>query len=216
MIRRQPQLESALLGALAADPANRSLILELWSGRGGEEARGWQSRLTNSLVDARRYGEARDAWARFSGISARPDQLLDPEFTGQSLPPFGWTLVSGPGGVAEPEGGGRLHILYYGRDNLVLASQLMTLPPGRYLLSMQVSGASPTAKALSWSVRCLPSSGPIASTAIAGSGTLSVPFAVPSSGCEAQRLELAGTAPEFPEKADLAISKLRLERRGAL
>jgi len=213
MIRRQPRLETVLLGALAGDAANLDLILYLWSGRGGEEAKAWQGRLVNSLVEAGDYAKARSAWARFTGISARNDQLFDPDFSMPAFPPFGWTLVSGPAGVAEPEGGGRLRILYYGRENLVLASQLLTLPPGSYRLTMRISGGSPSANSLAWMVRCLPSNDRIATLGLgAGSGELTARLAVPASGCSAQRLELIGTAPEFPEQAELRIAQLRLTR----
>lgn len=211
MIKSHPQLELALLNALAGDAANARLVSYLWSGRGGEEAKPWQGRLVNGLVGAGRFGEARLAWARFAGIAAEQDRLFDQEFATQAPPPFGWMLASGPSGIAEPQGG-ELHILYYGRDDLVLASQLLTLPPGRYRLSMDVKAGSLTSKSLSWAVRCLPGSNPIASIPLDRSGPLVAPVNVPASGCQAQRLELRGNAPEFPEQAEVTISRLRLER----
>ena len=215
ILQSHPQLELALLNELAADAANAPLVLRLWSGRGGEEARAWQGRLINQLVDAGRFGEARTAWSRFTGISARPDELFDAEFGAQTLPPFGWKLASGPAGIAEPQGGGRLHALFYGRDDLVLASQLLTLAPGRYRLSMELSSASPASKSLSWTVRCLPASAVIASLPVARSGPLSGSFSVPAGGCPAQQLELIGNAPEFPETADVTIGRLELQREAA-
>ena len=212
MLSDHPQLELALLNELAANPANARLVSYLWSGRGGEEAKPWQGRLLNGLVEARRFGEARTAWARFTGISAEQDRLFDPEFRAQALPPFGWTLVSGPAGIAEPQDGGRLHALFYGRDDLTLASQLLTLPPGRYSLAMRVSGSSPASKLLSWTMQCLPSSNPIASVRLDRSGSVLVPVDVPASGCPAQRLDLVGDAPEFPEQAEVTISGLQIER----
>lgn len=211
IIGRQPQLEAALLTTLAADARNRDLILNLWSGRGGEKAREWQSRLVNSLVAGGNYAAARNAWTRFSGMAVRSDRLIDPDFAGTALPPFGWTLASGPAGVADPEGRGQLHILYYGRDDLVLASQLLTLPPGRYRLSMRVKQGSPAARSLAWTVRCLPPNSELAVVRLGDrSGVVGTGFGVPA-GCSAQRLELAGDAPEFPEQADVTIGQLRLE-----
>ena len=58
--------------------------LSLWSGRGGESARGWQERLLNSLVAAGRYGQARAAWVRFSPASPQRGELVDPGFTGRA------------------------------------------------------------------------------------------------------------------------------------
>ncbi len=215
LLRRNPQLEPALLNALAADARDVRLALSLWSGRGGEGAKGWQVRMLNSLVEAGRFDEAHDAWLRFTRTPVRRDHLIDTNFSSDALPPFGWTLASGPAGVAEPENGGRLRILYYGRDSLVLASQLIKLRPGRYRLSMQVNGASAAAKALAWTVRCLPSSSAIADIGIAGAekdGELTATFAVPANGCAAQSIELTGSPPEFPRQAEVTISRLRLEQ----
>jgi len=217
LLRRNPQLEPVLLTALAADASDARLAMALWSGRGGEEARGWQVRLLTTLVAAGRFDEAHSAWLRFTHTPARQDQLINEDFESGSLPPFGWTLASGPAGVAEPDEGKRLHILYYGREDLVLASQLMILEPGRYRMSMQVSGASSAAKTLAWTIRCLPSSSEIATMGLASpgkGGLLTVSFPVPPSTCKAQQLELAGNAPEFPEQVELTIANLRLRREG--
>jgi len=218
MLRGYPELEPLLLNALSSDASNERLVLTFWSGRGGESARGWQERMLNTLVTAGQYDRAHAVWATFNPAAPQRDELADPGFTARALPPFGWTLASGPSGVAEPEAGGSLHILYYGRDNLVLASQLLVLKPRSYRLSMRISGASEADKSLAWTVRCLPSSTEIATIALAGAGkggALTATFAVPSSGCTAQLLELAGTAPEFPEQSDVTIAGLRLEREAA-
>ena len=212
MLKGQPQLETVLLNALAGDAANVRLIHYLWDGRGGEGAKPWQSRLLYALVEAGRYAEAREAWLRYSNISVEKDRRSNSDFTTEALAPFGWSLASGPAGVAEPEGADRLHVLFYGRDNLVLASQLLTLPPGQYRLSMQVGATSPaSSKNLAWTIRCLPSATEAGSLRLEGVGAVAKSFAVPALGCGAQKLELAGTAPEFAEQSDIMISQFRLE-----
>jgi hypothetical protein len=218
MLLRNPRLEPVLLNELAVDARDARLALLLWSGRGGETARPWQARMVNTLVAAGRFEEGHAAWLRFTGGPVLQDQLIDTNFQSQALPPFGWTLASGSAGVAEPEEGDRIHVLYYGRDNLVLASRLMMLKPGSYRLSMQVSGASPLAKSLAWKVRCLPSSAEIANVELADArkgGVLGVGFAAPATGCNAQSLELTGLSPEFPEQAEVTITSLKLEREVA-
>lgn len=216
LLKDQPQLEPLLLNQLAADPNDTALALSLWSGRHTEQDRAWQERLVNTLVTAGRFQEARSAWTRFDPRAKRAGELVDPQFEGRALPPFGWTLTSGAAGVAEPEAGGRLNILYYGRDNLVLASQLLLLKPGPYRMSMRVSSVSPSAKSLAWTVRCLPLARDLAAIDFgsAKGGTLTATFTIPPQGCEAQRLELSGTAPDVPEQADLSIAELRLTRSG--
>lgn len=211
VLQTHPQLEPVLLNTLAADAANADLIMTLWSGRGGDEARTWQGRLLSQLVESGRFDMARNSWSRFTGIAPQPGGLFDPDFKSQALPPFGWTLASGPAGVAESEGTGRLHILFYGRDDLVLASQTLTLKPGRYRLSMNVDTNSPPSKSLEWAIGCLPAANQIAVIALDRAGPISGSFSVPQANCQAQRLELRGLAPEFPEQADVTISKLKLQ-----
>jgi hypothetical protein len=217
MLRQHPDLEPWLLEALAADPGNTRLALSLWSGRSGDGARAWQQRLLNALVAAGHYDEAQAAWSRFSLGAKREGGLVDPKFTSSGLPPFSWSLASGPAGVAEPDGGGRLHILYYGRDDLILAGQLLMLRPGSYRLSMLVGGSAPSARSIAWTIRCLPAAVEIAEIGLGGAGkggALAGTFTIPPSGCAAQRLELAGAAPELPEQSDLTISELRLQPAG--
>ena len=211
----QPQLEPWLLNELAANPGDANLVLSLWSGSTSDRDRNWQQRLVTSLVSAGRFQEARTAWGRFNRDAKPVGELLDPKFEGKAMPPFGWELASGAAGVAEPEPGGRLHILYYGRDDLLLASQLLLLKPGPYRLSMQVSIVSPTAKSISWIVRCMPPSRDLATielTAVNG-GVQAADFTIPPQGCSAQRLDLFATTPELPEQTELTIAELSLSRR---
>lgn len=212
MLVTHPQLELALLNELASDAASARLTLYLWSGRGGEEARPWQGRLLEQLVQAGRFNEARAVWARFTNVHPEQDSLFDAQFEARALPPFGWMLASGASGIAETQGSGRLHLIYYGREDLVLASQLMTLPPGRYRLSMKVDESSPAAKSLSATIRCLPSSNVIASLPLQRKEAVGASFDITAQGCAAQRLEISGDAPEFPERAEATVSQLRLER----
>jgi hypothetical protein len=217
LLRQQPPLEPWLLNELAAKPSDANLALSLWNGRSTEQDRPWQQRLVNTLVSAGRIEEARAAWTRFDPQVRPAGELIDPKFELRAMPPFGWALASGPAGVAEPEGGGPLHILYYGRDDIVLASQLLLLKPGAYRLAMRVTGAQPAAKSLSWVIRCTQTARAIASIYFTSTkdGTLAMDFTIPPQGCAAQTLELAGTAPELPEQADLTISNLQLSRQGS-
>ena len=215
LLRDQPQLEPSLLNELAANPADANLALSIWSGRVGEQDRTWQRRLVTSLVSAGRFQDARRVWGRFNPHAKPVGALFDPKFEGSAMPPFGWELASGAAGVAEPEGEGRLHILYYGRDNLVLASQLLLLEPGSYRLANKVSIVSPTAKPIAWVVRCMPSSRELASFGLiaAKRGVLTADFTIPPQGCPAQQLDLVATTPELPEQIDLTVAEVGLSRR---
>ena len=131
--------------------------------------------------------------------------------SGKAPPPFNWTLLSDARGFAEPDRAGGLHILYYGRDDAVLASQTLMLEPGRYQLSMRVSGNP--AGLLRWSATCLPGAREmrVADLGVGGTGTRTGLLIVPSD-CSVQRLELKGVAEDLAKQADVTISQLSLRR----
>lgn len=221
LLRAHPELEPRLLELLADDAGNANLILSLASRDdpvGGHPA--WQARLVERLVSAGDYERAYALWARLVGrpmsVQARP-LLFDPQFRQlTTMQPFAWQLESSGAGLVEPDQRG-LHIIYYGRDNVSLASQLLLLGPGRHELAMRVAPAADGASSLSWTVRCLPDDNVIFSFDLAQAA---VPegaarrFDIPAAGCAAQLIHLAGTAPEFPQTVDLTLSQLRLSQVG--
>jgi len=214
MLRTNPQFEPQILAALAGDAANADLILYLARGRSHSSGQfpAWHGRLVESLVAAGRYAKARQVWSRLSGQPISSG-LFDPGFSGKPAPPpFNWTLLSDASGVAEGVGEGRLHLIYYGRDNAILASQTLTLAPGRYRLSFNVEGNAKAFAAIAWRIACRPSGSPVLSLGLAGSqGRKSGEFVI-APGCGAQQLSLVGTSPDFPETVDLTLSDLRLSR----
>ena len=216
LFRSDPMLENAALTALATDAANTDLVLDLAGPRGATPA--WTTTLIDSLVRAGQYGKARAVWAKLAHVPGNPDALLfDAQFQGSPAPgPFNWTLVSSTLGLAERQPGGRLHVLYYGQDEGVLASQLLVLPAGRYRLAMRVAGDINHAGALRWTVTCQGSNSVIASLPLGDAARLGkgLTFDVPA-GCAAQSFALTGHAPEIVQQTDLTISGLQLTREGA-
>jgi hypothetical protein len=213
LFRSDPSLEQAALTTLAADAANTDLILSLATPSATPPA--WAERLLRSLVDAGDYARARSVWGRLSHVVAGPDQLIfDPGFEASDAPPpFNWTLVSSTLGLAERQPGGRLHVMYYGQEDGVLASQLLVLRPGTYRLGMQVAGDLPHAATLAWTLTCSGSKAVLASRPLndAARWNEGVAFNVPP-GCAAQQLELAGRSPDIAHQTDVTISRLRLTR----
>ena len=212
---RQPELRGPVLTELAKDPANARLILSL-AGRSANDApQGWQAQLIDSLLRAGDYRQAHQIWRSVAGVS-QPGLLFDPAFRGSSAPaPFNWTLAAGGTGFAERVDNG-LHVVFYGRDNATLASQLLVLEPGSYRLAMRVAGDT-RASLLAWRVICLPGRNGVAEVPLnkaATGGRLEAAFVVPG-GCPAQQLELAGTAPDVPRQVDVTISQLSLTRAPA-
>jgi hypothetical protein len=125
--------------------------------------------------------------------------VFNPRFLpGGPPPPFNWRFTSGGGGVAEPQPGGGLRVLYYGREDVVLAQQLLMLAPGRYQLRQDV--ATPAAN-LHWTLTCLPGGTRL--------DAVDAPITVPPA-CTAQRLELRGTMPETSATTDVLIRSVTL------
>lgn len=213
MLRAHPDFADTILAALAADPRNAELILFLaGKPRVGTDAPAWHGQLVQNLVSSGQYGKAHEVWARLARVKKANDLLFDSSFSQlQLIPPFAWSLTMSGGGSAEPEGEGRLHVSYYGRDDLVIAKQLLLLRPGHYSLSMRVKRET-DARYVTWKLTCRPSSGVLLDRDLGnrrGAESLSVAFDVPRD-CPAQLLELLGTAPEFPETIDLTISDLSI------
>lgn len=218
LFRTNPQLAQPTLIALASNAATAPAVLALADPHENAQQAQWLAPLLNTLTSAGRYEQARAIWAQRTGVRLRPDQLLyDASFKDRiSPPPFNWELNSSTVGLAERQPGGRLHVVYYGQEDGFLASQLLLLPPGAYLLTMQLLGDASRAHALSWSIWCGQAGQPAASATldvVAGRGWR---FAVPQ-GCSAQWLKLAGTSGDVSQQSDITIAGLKLvrERSGA-
>lgn len=217
MIALYPGLESPLLNQLATDTRNVDLILALATPRGNaEEPAAWEHVLLSKLVQEGKYQRAYLLWARRSRVSdAARSFLFNPRFLQSNAPPpFNWSLASGSDGVAEAQGEG-LRVLYFGRSDLVLASQLTLLPPGAYRLEMDIISQTDV-RNVGWSVTCLPSMRQALELPLGeGQGTRSVSGVFRVAGnCAAQRFELKGLARDFAKTADFRISGLRLVRIG--
>ena len=209
--RTSPEFEPIILSQLAADPSNADLILSLASASGTQQP--WQGQLVQALVDQRQYAKARAVWGKVGGVSTSSNTIFNPAFEDSPAPPpFNW-VFSISGGVAEPAGNGRLQVIYYGRQDVVLARQLVLLAPGPYILRMQVNGQPGDGSAVSWAVTCLSTNSAILSLPLRqAERTAEATFAVPAD-CPAQRLELVGSAGEFPQTIDFTIGNLELARK---
>lgn len=212
--KTSPELEPAVLATLAGDDRNADLILALWGNRqpGSDAAPPeWQARLIDKQVAAGQFALAYSTWARLAGAGAGRSSLFNPDFRKMAAPaPFNWKFdVSG--GVIEPAPGGGIEVIYYGRNDTVLAEQLLLLAPGRYQLAMVISGPLGQGGEIGWTVSCLPRSEPILRLPVDRKGRLAAIFAVPA-GCPAQRLALVANAGEFPQSQEFAVGGLSLGR----
>ena len=219
MLRNHPEYEPAILSKLAVDPRNAELVLYLSNGDVGDRSQiaQWQSNLVGGLVAAGHYERAHRLWRRLAKVGASQALLYNPKFAETTAPaPFNWTLASTATGLAELQNDG-LRLLFYGRENMLLASQLLRLDPGRYTLSFRLSVAEGDAAPLAWTLTCLPGKQSIMTInfgqAAKANGAVGR-FVVPA-GCQAQQLELKGTAPDFPETVDVSLSGLAISREAA-
>ena len=219
-------IRSILLDHLAAKGADPDVVVDLAGPVAPASASvappNWQRLLLDSLVNKGDISRARLLWARFGGVAPREGPgVYDGNF--QRLagpPPFNWTFESGAAGVAEPNKASALQVEYYGRAEARLASQLLTLKPGRYKLAFQAAGDTPKrGSGVAWRVTCQPSNAEIAAVPIANLSyapkQISRDFVVPATGCSGQWLRLVGTSAEFPTAHSITISNLQARRAGA-
>lgn len=213
ILARNSQLKVPLLTALAGDPANADLVLAL----AGDDARSsdpdtrvWQRRLLGGFLSRGQYGKAYFLWRKMLADPIQGQPLL---FNGNfrqlaAPPPFNWDFYSGPAGVTEGTGG-RLRIMFYGRESAILASQTLLLPAGRYRLRAPLSGSAPR-QALLWTLTCLPGSEELMSIdAVSGVASFTVP-----QKCEAQSLRLVGQIEDMPVDSDVVVGPALIERAG--
>jgi len=209
LFRSNPGLGDASLAALARDPAYADAVLAL-ADRRHADGSDWPPALINSLVTARQYPKARAVWAATSHVRLPANlTVYDAAFVdSKSRPPFNWSLISSTVGLAERQGGGRLHAIYYGQEDGVLAQELILLPPGAYRMTLALSGDRSRASAMNWSLRCDGSAKPFASVVL-DAAVRGWTFSVPP-GCPAQWLELSGASADIAQQSDVTISNLKV------
>jgi hypothetical protein len=205
-----PNLAAASLATLANDANNADAIMALADAQQLTPGSAWVQPLIGGLIQAGRYDRAQAIW---SAVSKRPiarGSLYDPGFSDSaSPPPFNWELMSSAVGLAERQPGGRLHVIFHGQQDGLLARQLLVLPAGRYRLSMAVAGNLDRGGALNWSIRCSASQSPFSGISLDGLRNQAWSFTVPAN-CGAQWLELSGVSGEIEQPSDFVMSKLKL------
>jgi hypothetical protein len=208
-----PELEVPVLAVLSSEPRNADLILSLASQRANQgPAPDWQRLMLTTLVNSGEYDRAYAIWRKLANVPDLRAGFYNPDFTDKLAPgPFNWQFAQGAGGVAEPSAGGGLQVIYFGRDSVDLAQQVLLLPAGSYRLAVNVSGDLGGDGSIGWKVTCVGANRELFRLPLTGSGTASGQFAIPAD-CKAQRIALAAEAPEVPDAADFRISGLQLTR----
>lgn len=213
LFRQEPMLADSALTKMAGSIDTVPAVMALADFRAKTAQAGWLPPLLNTLVEAGQYANARALWARATGIYSAP-LIYDEAFRNPAAPPpFNWTLTSSAVGLAERQPGGKLHVLFYGQDDGILASQLLLLRPGPYRLSMQLLGDAARAKTITWSLWCDKAAAPVSSVTL-DAAARGWRFEVPPD-CRAQWLRLSGSSGDIPQQADMTIAALRLQRIGS-
>jgi hypothetical protein len=213
VFRANPSLAEVTLTRLASNIETVPAVLALANRHEPPAKAEWLAPLLNTLTGAGQYDRARGMWKQAAGVQGDP-LIYDPSFRDKVAPaPFNWALTSSGVGLAERQPGGRLHLVFYGQEDGILATQLLLLRPGTYRFSMQLLGDLARAKALSWSIWCDKSSTPIAAVTLDAAASRGWSFAIPV-GCPAQWLRLSGLSSDMPQQVDVAIASLRIERVG--
>lgn len=215
LFRSQEGLEDGVLAALAGDAGNVDALLAVADSRHRRADSPWLPVLLNSLVADGKYTRARSVWASVSGAKMAPGALIyDPGFSSpEPPPPFNWTLTATNVGLAERQPGQRLHVIFYGNQDGVLARQLLLLRPGKYQLQMKVFGSPAYPEALRWSIRCDKASEPIAIAPLPNLANRGLVFEV-RGDCPAQWIELTGRAGDVAQQSDVTMGALSLTRAG--
>jgi hypothetical protein len=214
LFRSSPQLEPVVLSSLANDAGHAELVLALWGRRttGADPATAeWQAKLVNTLVEQGQFANAYAVWRRVSGLNDNRGTVFNPGFAKSTAPPpFNWSLAKG-GGVVEPARGGRLQVIYFGRNDAILAEQLLLLSPGRYRLSMDLPDPPGVGGEIAWTLTCVPGTEAFFRLPVERKGPLAGSFSVPQ-GCAAQRLQLTATPGDFPQSQEFSIAKFSLTK----
>jgi hypothetical protein len=215
LFRSQPDLEAGVLAALATDGDNTDAILAIADAAHRKPDSAWLPVLLSSLIASGDYRRARAVWASVGGGHAGRGLVFDPQFsTPGPPPPFNWALTSSSVGLAERQVRGRLHVIFYGNEDGVLASQLIELPEGRYSLQMQLAESSSHPESLHWSIRCDKVSEPVADIPVDVAAKRGWTFQIPAD-CPAQWLELSGRAGDFTQQAEATIARFSLKLVGS-
>jgi hypothetical protein len=213
LFRQDPPLGESALATLAGSMQTVPAVFALADlGEKPEQAQ-WLAPLLKTLVDAGQYAKAREVWAQSAGVGSAA-LIYDAAFRDKAAPaPFNWTLTSSAVGLAERQQGGKLHVLFYGQEDGILASELLLLRPGTYRLSMQLLGDPARAKTLTWSLWCDKAVAPVSSVTL-DAAARGWRFEVPP-GCGGQWLRLSGSSADIPQQIDVTIAALRLEKVAA-
>ena len=178
----------------------------------------YQSGYLERLIRDGAFDRAYGAWRAFSGLS-EAEQIqrpFNPVFADRSeSPPFNWEINRDR---AEFQARGGLYVTYLGTERPRLARQILSTPPGDYVLRSVVEGRMPEdGGSLEWTLTCIESRERIAVShillkTIGDREVFEEVLSVPDEACTFQRLELWGRSGEFPKISRIEMLEVTLKR----
>ena len=209
-LANNPPLRDAVLKSLAIDPADFPRLLAL--ARPGDEQAGWYAPVVMHKLAQGRVEEVRQLQRRVAPNRPLGGEKLSFWGTEPAGDLFAWRFPQSRGGLAEPTAGGPLRLIHYGREETVLAEQLLLLPPGPYRLADRFA-APVAAGTFEWRLRCLAGDRLVAAQP-AGATAGSAALLTVTPDCPVQKLSLVGLVGEVAQtvRADLAVVSLKRAR----
>ena len=198
-------LRAAVMNGLAVDPSAAAILRQLV--RRGDADENWFRIAFERQLAAGDLAGARGLLAGV-GVKGGGAELTAWSATSDAGP-LAWRFPSGPEGVAEPDRGGVLRLVYYGRADSLLAEHLLLLPPGHYSLKPQFAETGP-AGTFEWRLTCLQGDKPLAAWPV-NAPVANLAFDMPVD-CPAQRLALWGRMGEFPRTTSATLVRVGLSR----
>lgn len=172
--------------------------------------------VVQQLVSVNELRRARSLWQ--AGTRNNGTGLVHaPEFTDRSsAPPFNWELMSGSTGVAEPNAGGGLSIVYFDRSPGYLVRQLLTLESGNYRILARFEKVSGNGDNVRVQLKCVEADKVLAEFALVASkpglNELQFSASVPGEGCSGQYLAVVGAASDQRGETQVVLRKLDVVR----
>lgn len=205
ILRRNPPLRQAVMSELAGKDDSTLLLLALV--RPGDAKEPWFSPAIERLSGKSEVAAVRILLGRVGDTKASGGLSAWPGAAGGG--PFGWRFPVSTGGAVEAVAGGPLRLVFYGREDSLLAEHLLLLRPGRYRLAQRLGGTVSNGT-FEWRLICLGKDVPPPVILPLPSGENRLPIAVPG-GCEAQKLQLFGRAGDFPQSVTAELSGVSLD-----
>ncbi|MEQ1724373.1 MAG: hypothetical protein ABL882_00400 [Sphingopyxis sp.] len=177
---------------------------------------GTRQEILGALISRGAYDRAYALWTGQLPTADRParPQVNAPDFT--DFPgghPFAWTMSQDGGDGAVPLDGGGIEVRFSGQRAMTLVSQMLVMPPGRYILVVDGGDRPIRGAGLTWTVRCAGTAAVLGTLDLAALSAeqkhASAQIVIPTT-CRAQHLSLIGQAALFPSETLIEIQSVNL------